>query len=421
MNMLEQKMSVIDLKSILSILCYYSHSVINLDKGVANEYWKNDFRSSHGFFTITQISQMCQTLSRQLQNQKLFLLRPIFVHGLCSTNLSRKFARYRNLPSVNEKQIISYGHSKQNLSQHFSRCQRKSRLAYLRRLCASLNSYCQRLISQRRFWCRIRKHRLCTGCNHDRFMPLVIPLGTISQKQSRNQAAYASGSAWQHSNIYRNNRSSFARCQYSRYYRRRTRIFLCYGSILCRFCQTLFLEYRWRFFVVRAKKNLKFRRLYSRKVDKSTGLRCDQTIVLTNSFKDYPEKLRRIRFFDSENKKHLIFLTNNFSLPALTIAQLYKYRWQIELFFKWIKQHLRIKSFFGTSENAVKTQIWIAVSVYVLVAIIKKRLNIKHSLYTILQVLSVTAFEKAPITQVLKDFTETDVTIQDDKQLYFDF
>lgn len=175
------------------------------------------------------------------------------------------------------------------------------------------------------------------------------------------------------------------------------------------------------FFVVRAKKNLKFRRLYSRPVDKSTGLRCDQTIVLTNSFKDYPEKFRRICFFDSENNLFLTFLTNNFLLSALTITQLYKYRWRIELFFKWIKQHLRIKSFFGISENAVKTQIWIAIAVYVLVAIVKKRLNIQYSLYMVLQVLSVTTFEKAPIAQVLTDFSETEVPIQNEKQLEFDF
>lgn len=150
-------------------------------------------------------------------------------------------------------------------------------------------------------------------------------------------------------------------------------------------------------------------------------MRCDQTIVLASSFKDYPEKLRRIRFFDSKNNLLLAFLTNNFSLPALTIAQLYKCRWQVELFFKWIKQHLRIKSFFGISENAVKTQIWIAISIYVLIAIIKKRLNIQHSLYTILQVLSVTAFEKTPIIQILADFAETEVTTENDEQLHFDF
>jgi hypothetical protein len=171
------------------------------------------------------------------------------------------------------------------------------------------------------------------------------------------------------------------------------------------FILTRFLAY----FVVRAKSNLQFRRVYSHTVDRSTGLRCDQTIVLSgvNSAKDYPEKLRRVRYFDQETELDLSFLTNNFTLPALSIADLYKYRWKIELFFKWIKQHLRIKSFYGTSVNAVKTQIWIAVSVYVLVAIIKKRLGLEHSLYTILQIFSVTVFEKLPITQVFTDYEAT--------------
>ena len=157
------------------------------------------------------------------------------------------------------------------------------------------------------------------------------------------------------------------------------------------------------FFVIRAKSNLKYHRLYSRPVDKTTGLRCDQTIVLTGyqSALDYPEKLRLVRLFDSENNKRLTFLTNDFLLDALTITKLYKCRWQVELFFKWIKQHLRIKAFFGTSENAVKTQIWIAIAVYVLIAIIKKRLNLKPSLYTILQILSITLFEKLPMSQAL--------------------
>ena len=158
-------------------------------------------------------------------------------------------------------------------------------------------------------------------------------------------------------------------------------------------------------FVTRAKGNFQFRRLYSYPVDKSTGLRCDQTIVLTGfySSKDYPEKLRRIHYVDKETEQNLVFLTNCFTLPAITIVQLYKCRWQVELFFKWIKQHLRIKAFFGTSENAVKTQIWIAISVYVLVAIIKKELNLDLNLYTILQILSVTLFEKVSILQVLME------------------
>lgn len=157
------------------------------------------------------------------------------------------------------------------------------------------------------------------------------------------------------------------------------------------------------FFVTRAKSNFKFKRLYSNRVDKSTDVQCDQIIVLTGFYpkKDYPDKLRRIRYYDAENNKTLVFLTNNFELPALTIARLYRCRWQVELFFKWIKQHLRIKAFYGTTENAVKTQIWIAISVYVLVAIIKKRLNLNHSLYTILQILSVTLLEKIPLLQAL--------------------
>jgi hypothetical protein len=173
------------------------------------------------------------------------------------------------------------------------------------------------------------------------------------------------------------------------------------------------------FFVIRAKANLKYRRLYSRPVDKTTGLRCDQTIALTvyQSAQDYPEKLRLVRFYDTENNKRLTFLTNNFLLDALTIAKLYKCRWQVELFFKWIKQHLRIKSFFGTSENAVKTQIWIAISVYVLVAIIKKRLDLKPSLYTILQILSLTLFEKLPLSQALTAIDALDEDFTNHNQL----
>jgi len=155
------------------------------------------------------------------------------------------------------------------------------------------------------------------------------------------------------------------------------------------------------FFVTRTKRNFRFRRRYSRPVKKRLGLRFDQTIVLKGfySHQGYPDTLRRIGFTDPKTGQSFVFLTNNFSVPALTIARLYKSRWQIELFFKWIKQHLRIKAFYGTSENAVKTQVWIAISVYVLVAIIKKRLHLTHSLYTILQILSITLFEKMPILQ----------------------
>lgn len=159
------------------------------------------------------------------------------------------------------------------------------------------------------------------------------------------------------------------------------------------------------FFVTRAKSNTKYKRRYSHPVDRETGLVCDQTVILTGFYtkKKYPEILRRVKYHDKKTNQTLIFLTNNFSLPALTITQLYRSRWQVELFFKWIKQRLRIKNFFGTSENAVKSQIWIAVSVYVLVAIMKKQLKLEESLYTILQILSVSVFEKIPLFQLVTD------------------
>ena len=157
------------------------------------------------------------------------------------------------------------------------------------------------------------------------------------------------------------------------------------------------------FFVTRAKRRFKHKRLLSTPVNKTRGLKCDQTVTLENFYqkKAYPERLRRIHYFDTISQNRLIFLTNNFRLSALTIADLYRCRWQVELFFRWIKQHLRIKAFYGTSENAVKTRIWIAISIYVLVAIIKKRLNLDRSLYSILQILSLSLLEKMPITQAL--------------------
>ena len=157
------------------------------------------------------------------------------------------------------------------------------------------------------------------------------------------------------------------------------------------------------FFVTRAKKRFDCQRLFSQAVDKTTGLRCDQIVSLNNPVpkRGYPERLRRIHYYDASSQKRLVFLTNNFLLPPLTVAKLYQCRWQVELFFRWIKQHLRIKAFYGTSKNAVTTQVWIAISVYVLVAIVRKRLNLKRSLHSILQILSVSLFEKMPILQAL--------------------
>ena len=173
------------------------------------------------------------------------------------------------------------------------------------------------------------------------------------------------------------------------------------------------------FFVIRAKKNFQYQRIYSHNVDKSTGLRCDQTIRLTGpkSSQYYPEKLRRISYFDKKTSKNYVFFTNNFVVSALTITLLYKCRWNVEIFFKWIKQHLRIKKFYGNSLNAVKTQIWIAISTYVMVAILKKQLKSELSLYTILQILSIIIFHKEPISQALTDFSYISESCDPDNQL----
>jgi hypothetical protein len=178
------------------------------------------------------------------------------------------------------------------------------------------------------------------------------------------------------------------------------------------------------FFVTRAKENVLLQRRYSHPVDKSTGVRSDQTVILATagSAVAYPDTLRRVAYFDAVTGKRLKFLTNNFTLPALTIAEIYKQRWQVELFFKWIKQHLRIKAFYGTSENAVKTQIWIAVSVYVLVAIVRKRLGMEASLYQILQILSLTQFEKTPILRAFQIAPcEYDLSDDGNQLILFDF
>jgi hypothetical protein len=178
------------------------------------------------------------------------------------------------------------------------------------------------------------------------------------------------------------------------------------------------------FFVTRTKENVLLQRRYSNLVDETTGVRSDQTVILTTigSATVYPEPLRRVSYVDSETNKRLVFLTNNFDLAALTITQIYKSRWQVELFFRWIKQHLRIKAFYGTTENAVKTQIWIAVSVYVLVAIVRKRLGLDATLYQILQVLSITLFEKTPILQALQACGSQDNSPDSGNQLIlFDF
>ena len=304
---------------------------------------------------------------------------------------------------VQSSKLLSPGISQLHCAQHAGQCQRDAGLAHLLRLRTKPDRHRPATLRRRGARARSQGHRLRARCHHDRSVSLGLSLGAVRSTKAAVKL---------HTLLdLRGNIPSF--------------IFISDGKLhdvnildqlvpepgaiyvmdrgyidfdrLGRFHET------GSFFVIRAKTNLKAERRYSHAVDRSTGLVCDQTVTLAGfySHKGFPAPLRRIRFKDPETGKRLVFLSNNFALPALTITKLYRLRWQIELFFKWIKQHLRIKAFFGTTENAVKTQIWIAVSVYVLVAIVKKRLQLSASLYEILQILSLTMFERMPIDQLL--------------------
>jgi Transposase DDE domain len=248
---------------------------------------------------------------------------------------------------------------------------------------------------------------------------VAIPLGSVSPSQECRQTAYAFGCAGQHSDQ--------CLCDWGQIHdvNLLDQLFLEAGAfyLLDRgyvdFARLYIFTQACAFFVTRAKKNMQFYRRSSRPIERSTGLRSDQTILLTGvrTAQHYPDPLRRIHYFDVEKDSRLIFLSNNFLLPPLTIAQLYRTRWQVELFFCWIKQHLHITAFYGTSENAVKTQVWVALSVYALVAIVKKQLGLDLSLYKILQILSVTIFEKTPILEGFSNFADESDDLSLAKQL----
>ena len=269
----------------------------------------------------------------------------------------------------------------------------------------------QRLITQARtlyvdeeLGLDLNQYRLRPGLDDHRSVPVGLSVGALPHHQGGGEDAHAARPAGQHSEFYPHLGWQAARRSCPRYALAGSRSHLRRGSWLRRTLPAFMCCTKpGPSSSTRAKSNIDAHRVYSAPTDRSTGIICDQTISLDGFYtrQDYPELLRRIRFKDPESGKTLVFITNNFSLPAATICALYKSRWQVELFFKWIKQNLPIKQFYGTSENAVKTQIWIAVSVYVLVAIVKKRLDLDASLYTLLQILSVTLFEKMPIHQAL--------------------
>ena len=332
------------------------------------------------------------------------MLGPVSGDGLRAVDLSRKFARHRSVPTFCRWKAIPHGVARQDIAHDSSRRQRVPRLADLRRFRTDLNRYSATMylhdpigvdLDQSLYaldsttidlclslfpWAKFRKHKAAVKMHtlldlHGNIPTFIrITSGVVHDVNLLDEITPEAGAFYVMDRGY----IDFQRL----------------------FVFTLSSA----FFVVRTKSNVLLQRRYSHPVDKSTGVRSDHIVILSaiDSAKVYPDALRRVSYLDVKTRKRFKFLTNNFTLPALTIAQIYKSRWAIELFFKWIKQHLRIKAFYGTSENAVKTQIWIAVSVYVLVAIVRKRLGLETSLYQILQILSVTLFEKTPILPALQ-------------------
>ena len=378
------------------------------------------FLSSHRSSSLAYVSAVREALSGKPQGQVILLPRPVSLHGFCSTDVSRKSARYRSLPSRPEQQALSHGHPQSGVEKYSRQRQQGARLANLCGPGSQPHSSDAQPLPERGLWYRTRPDRLCSRCNDNRSVPDAVSVGRVSADQERHQAA--------HLLDLRGSIPTFIYISDGKEHEVTVLddLPLEAGAIyvMDRGYLDYFRLYRMTkahaFFVIRAKKNMAFRRLYSAPVNREVGLLCDQTIVLTGYYaaRDYPEKLRRVRVRDLETDKTIVILSNNFTLPAESIALLYRRRWYIEQFFRWIKQNLRIKAFYGTSENAVKTQIWIAVTVYLLVAIMKKRLKIEASLYTILQILSVTSFERIQLNQLLVDADYATTSIEKDNQLF---
>jgi hypothetical protein len=369
-------------------------SVPFLRKELLDEFRENDLRSTHGLCSRLRISLLRRTLSRQLQNQEFFLLGSVSHVGLCSIDLSRESQRYRGVSSSCPDQALPHGDSQPDFAKHFGQRQSDSRLLIqsardlyrdepfgleLNQTVYALDSTTIDLCLSLFPWAQFRRRKSAVKLHTLLDLRGSIPTVVIVTGGQIHDVNILDQLFWEAGAIYLMDRGYV---DFRRLYR---------------------LHQSGAFFVTRAKKRFDCRRLYSLTIDKSTGLQCDQIVLLNNPIpkRGYPERLRRVRFYDQTNQKRLVFLTNNFLLPALTIAKLYQCRWNVELFFRWIKQHLRIKAFYGTSPNAVSTQVWVAISVYVLVAIVRKRLNLERSLHSILQILSLSLFEKIPILQAL--------------------
>lgn len=390
-----------------SVIRHASTHTLRLEQS-GNVHRQTCFFTGNGSSSPAHLPTLRTTLQWQSPRKKFHLPGSVSQHGLCSTDLSRKLARYRSLPKSSTEQALPYGHTFQGGTQYAGRSQRETRLANLRRL--YIDEELGLDIDNTVYALDATTIDLCLSVfpwAHFRQAKAAIKLHTLLDLRG-NIPTFIHISDGKLHDV---NVLDILIPEPGAYYVM-DRGYLDYKRLHQ-------LNQVAAFFVIRAKSNLQFRRIYSHPIDKSTGLRCDQTIKLTGFYprQHYPNMLRRIKFYDVKTDKKFVFLTNNFSLPALTITELYRHRWQVELFFKWIKQHLRIKSFFGTSENAVKTQVWIAVSVYVLVAIIKKRLGIKASLYSILQILSLTIFETMTLDQLLTGCDQNMKINNDDIQL----
>src|SRR5208282_4238623 len=305
------------------------------------------------------------------------------------------------------------------MSQYVSRCQRSARLAHLRGPGGAFDQKGKKALFWRTNRCRTTTKRLCTRFDNHRSLFESFSLGTLSLHQSRDQTPYSTRPTWTDSFLYRNYRWALPRRQRTGCVDGRAGSFLRHGSWLPRLLPPSHTPSSRRLLCHPCPQRSAFVRYVSQPIDPDTGL-CSDHIGRLQGFysrKDFPDKLRLVRFYDTVQDRRFCFLTNQLLLPALTICQLYKMRWQVELFFKWIKQHLRIKRFYGNSMNAVKTQVWIAVSVYVLVAILKKELQLPQGLHSILQILSVSTFEKVPLNQLLTTTLSQNYETEDHNQL----
>ena len=405
----------LDLKH-LPLIC---HPASNSLLGGTHEPGQIGVCANHAAFAVDHVSPLRGALWRIVQGQELFLSRALSLHGLCSTDLSRKFARHRSVPARASGQAVSLG-IKSRVSRSTLADANESRdWRIYADFAQSLIAIARRLYAGESFGVDLKDTVYALDAST---IDLCLSVFAWAPFRSTKAAIKL------HTLLdLRGNIPSFLHISDGKLHDVNVLDLLLPepGAFYIMDRGYIDFERLYRlhegksFFVTRAKSNLKAQRRYSHPVDRSSGLICDQTVVLTGFYlrQVFDTPLRRVRFKDPTTGKRLVFLTNNFILPAFTITELYRCRWQVELFFKWIKQHLRIKVFFGTSENAVKTQIWIAVSVYVLVAIVKKRLKLSASLCEMLQILSLTMFERIPLDQLLNSIIADDVQTLSPNQL----